>query len=178
MTLTAKIVYELFDCDPLTGKLYWKRRASRWFATGRACSVWNAKHATKEAFTYKDCDGYFMGRIFGKSYFAHRIIYFHSYGWLPQEVDHLNGKPSDNRIMNLRAVTRAQNQQNRRLQHNNTSGYAGVYFDKQRKVWRGNVWHNGKKHSCGYSETKEGAHIAVLTKRKELGGFTERHGKA
>ena len=40
---------------------------------------------------------------------AHRLAWFMEYGYLPEEVDHINRKTDDNRIKNLRDVTRSQN---------------------------------------------------------------------
>jgi hypothetical protein len=42
-------------------------------------------------------------------------------------IDHINGKPTDNRPSNLRLVTFEQNAQNTRLYSNNTSGHKGVF---------------------------------------------------
>lgn len=56
--------------------------------------------------------------------------------WCPKgfEVDHINGNKSDNRVSNLRAVTKSQNRINTKLKENK-SGVRGVCFDKSRKRW-------------------------------------------
>ncbi len=51
------------------------------------------------------------------------------------EIDHRDGDGLNNRRGNLREATRLQNQYNRRLNVNNTSGYRGVTYDKQHAKW-------------------------------------------
>ena len=53
-----------------------------------------------------------------------------------KEVDHRNMDRLDNRKENLRVASRAENMRNKGMQVNNTSGFKGVGWDKQRKKWR------------------------------------------
>jgi len=55
------------------------------------------------------------------------------HGYMPPEVDHINGDRADNRIENIRAANRSENQCNRFALANNTSGYPGVSWHK--KTW-------------------------------------------
>lgn len=80
----------------------------------------------------------------GKPQKAHRLIFMLHHGYMPKEVDHINGNRSDNRIENLRAVTRSENQCNRGVLSSNTSGYAGVSWHKKSKSWVVRVMKNGK----------------------------------
>ena len=58
-----------------------------------------------------------------KKYLAHRLAWFYKNGvWPKQEIDHINGVTTDNRLANLREVTTKQNSENRDKQTNNTSG--------------------------------------------------------
>ena len=52
-------------------------------------------------------------------------------GW--SFTDHRNGDGLDNRRVNLRPATHAQNMMNRGMPRNNTSGYKGVY--SERGMW-------------------------------------------
>jgi hypothetical protein len=80
----------------------------------------------------------------GKIQKAHRLIFMLHHGYLPPEVDHINGNRADNRIANLRPATRSENQCNRNALSNNTSGYPGVSWHKKSKAWVVRVMKNGK----------------------------------
>jgi hypothetical protein len=75
-----------------------------------------------------DTKGYVRIRLLGYEFKAHRLAWLLTYGvWPVAEIDHINGCPSDNRIMNLRDVSVAENGWNRKgAMRNNTSGYLGV----------------------------------------------------
>ena len=67
-------------------------------------------------------------------YKAHRIVWKMFNNTDPQEqLDHINGNRSDNRIENLREVTTRSNALNQRKPCNNTSGTVGVH--KKNSLW-------------------------------------------
>lgn len=73
-------------------------------------------------------------------------------------VDHRFGDGLDNRKENLRVCTHAQNISNRvKMNKNNTSGFRGVTFDKQKGKWQAKICFNRKHMFCGYAETPEAA---------------------
>jgi len=59
-----------------------------------------------------DKDGYIIFKIKGKQYKAHRLVFAYFNGYFPNEIDHINRIRNDNRIENLRSVTRAENIRN------------------------------------------------------------------
>lgn len=86
--------------------------------------------------------------------YMHREIMCSEFG---QEVDHINRDRLDNRRENLRVATSSQNKFNQGKQANNTSGYKGVSFHKQRGRWVAEIWQFNKKHYLGLFETREAA---------------------
>ena len=72
-------------------------------------------------------------------------------------VDHINHNPLDNRKCNLRICTYSQNNMNKDIQSNNTSGYPGVYWSKTENKWYARIKINGKNICLGYYINKEDA---------------------
>lgn len=76
-----------------------------------------------------------------KAIYMHRVIMNPPDGL---QIDHINGNKIDNRKVNLRFATMAENMRNRKIQSNNTTGFAGVAFDKRyRKKYFGRIRTNG-----------------------------------
>lgn len=73
------------------------------------------------------------------------------------EVDHINGKPNDNRVENLRVITHEENMRNVKLPSNNTSGHKGVYYSERERKWKAFVRVNKKPKHLGTFNTKEDA---------------------
>ncbi len=68
-------------------------------------------------------NGYISIRFKGKKVKLHRVIYSMANGNTYLEIDHINHNKTDNRLCNLRAVTKSLNQKNR-------DRAVGVYFHK------------------------------------------------
>lgn len=107
-------------------------------------------------------NGYIYVSIKGKKYAAHRLAWFYFHGrWPKEDIDHINGNPSDNRILNLREATRKQNAHNRRLGKNNTSGMRCVSKNRVNGKYAVKIWRFGQCFSLGeYSEKLDAAKVA------------------
>jgi hypothetical protein len=77
-----------------------------------------------------DKDGYLIIKVKGKQFKAHRIAYLLNYRRFPiGEIDHINRDRKDNRIENLRVVSRKANIDNTIKKPNKNTGVVGVYID-------------------------------------------------
>lgn len=63
--------------------------------------------------------------------------------------DHRNGIRTDNRRVNLRRCTYAENAMNGCMQKNNTSGYKGVSWHKDNRRWSAHIQDKGKSVHLG-----------------------------
>lgn len=71
--------------------------------------------------------------------------------------DHISHETLDNRRANIRKGTNSQNMCNRRQRPDNTSGYRGVTFYKDRKQWVSRISVNKRRIHLGYFLTPEDA---------------------
>jgi hypothetical protein len=139
--------------------------------------VWNARYAGKPALNYKGNAGYFIGRILGKPYRAHRVAWaIYSGAWPESDIDHINGKRSDNRIANLRTATRQENGKNCAIGIKNTSGTIGVSWSSRDLVWTAQVNKNGKQKHIGSFKNKDEA-IQARAKANLEYGYHANHGR-
>ena len=122
--------------------------------------------------------GYLATSLFGKKVQIHRLAWFLHYGeWPEMDIDHINGIKKDNRISNLRLATISQNQFNKPIQKNNSSGVKGVYWNKRDNKFIASVQHQGKKHTAGRFDDLESAKKAVEDLRVKLAGEFCNHGE-
>jgi hypothetical protein len=174
-----ELLCEILRYQPESGELFWLARHPRFFkgtkhrTAERICNQWNARYAGVKAFTATDKYGYKHGKIMDKSYFAHRVIWAMQTGaWPDAQIDHINGDRKDNRMANLREVSRSQNMHNRKKSINNTSGYKGVHFDAAKKKWRAHISINGVKQGLGMHNCPTSAAVAyAIASAKYHGEF-------
>lgn len=118
----------------------------------------------------KDKDGYLKTLIKRKSYRVHRLIFIMHHGYEPKVLDHINGIPWDNRIENLREATHSQNNLNRCMHKRNKSGFKGVSWIAQRKLYRASISIDGTKHVFGHYKTAEEAYAIYCEEVKNRCG--------
>lgn len=95
--------------------------------------------------------GYVHARVDGIHYAVHQIVWVLHNGDVPDglEIDHINGQRNDNRIENLRLVTRSENLQNTRTPNHSSTGIKGVSFDKGSCKYRAHISTDGKTEFLG-----------------------------
>lgn len=114
-------------------------------------------------------DGYTRVYLDGKLYFRHRLMWSAYYNCQPPEaIDHIDRNPSNDSILNLRAATASKNQQNRKINSNNKSGYTGVC--KFKGKWKSTIYIDSKPVYLGLFDTAHDAHKAYLEKKLLIHG--------
>ena len=84
-------------------------------------------------------------------------------------VDHRDGNPLNNRRANLRAVTQAENQQNRvGGNRGSSSAHRGVFWDRSRLKWVARAQVAGKQYHGGVFDSEQDAAAAAVRLRREL----------
>lgn len=156
-SITAHELRELLDYEPSTGIFRWKN--------SRRSPLFNGKQVGSD-----DLYGYKTVRLDGKSYKLHRLAWLYVHGvWPAGDVDHINGQRSDNRIDNLRDVSRKVNLENQREAKNNRStGLLGAYFDRRKNRFYSRISVDNKSVNLGYHPTAEAAHAAYIEAKRRL----------
>jgi hypothetical protein len=156
-------LFQRLDVNATTGELWW-----RW--CGEKPKGWNTKFAGKRAFVSQWPRGYLRGNIDGRFISAHRVIWAMVFGeWPEDEIDHVNGVRTDNRLCNLRAVSKAENARNKRKYATNKTGAPGV--QRYRSRWQAFL----SNDYLGTLSTFEDA-LAARKEAEQKCGFHENHG--
>jgi len=149
--ITQERLKEVLSYDPDTGVF-------TWLDSGKVAGLPHTK-------------GYLRMSLDGGKYLMHRLAWLYVHGKFPDnQIDHINHGKKDNRICNLRDVTGSQNQMNRGVQSNSTTGIKGVYWIKNRNKYRAQIKVMGKITYLGYFVDKMEAARAYMLACKELHG--------
>ncbi|MCW6525288.1 HNH endonuclease [Yersinia ruckeri] len=129
---------------------------------------------------YHNNKGYLCFWHKGKRYTNHRVIWEILNGKIPDglHIDHINGVRDDNRISNLRLVKNNKNCQNRKLQHNNSTGIHGVYLHKRNNRYCVQISSKSDARKCylGSFDNIFDAACARKSAENEL-GYHPNHGR-
>ncbi len=159
---------ELLAYNPETGAVTWKiaRNRTRW------------KIQPGDLAGGIQPIGYRMVCVNRHRIYNHRLAWAFVHNVWPDEIDHINGIRDDNRIANLRQVTRSQNGRNQKLHRDNATGVAGVCRHNQRgKPYKAYGTAGGKLTHLGYFDTQEEAAAARAAFDLEH-GYHPNHGKS
>ena len=107
-------------------------------------------------------------------YLVHRLAWFYVHAeWPPNQVDHINGDRSDNRLSNLRLADHQQNQANSPRRSTKSSKFKGVY--KYGNRWKAFIGLNRKTRYLGTFKTEaEAANAYMTVARSAFGDFAYR----
>ncbi len=150
--VTGDLVREWFVYDPESGTLTWRKMRKGSAPAGRRAGR-------------KRCDGYLSCLFFGKPWMVHRLIWLYLHDHPGEEIDHINGTRDDNRICNIRSVSRGVNARN--TAKHRAGKLVGAYYRKKYGNWASGIWWNKKYTTLGYFATAQEAHAAWRAAREE-----------
>lgn len=152
--LTAERVRELFNYDPKTGVML--RRVTR----GNVMAGSVAGRPDREGYVRIDIDG--------REYRRARLAWLYVHGeWPKGLIDHRDGVPDNDRLANLRDVTRAQNNRNRK--GHAASGLKGAYFNRRTGRWFSRITRHGKGRHLGHFPTPAACAVAFEAAARKIG---------
>jgi len=160
--LTQEKLKEILEYYPESGEFIWLKRPANNVQAGDVAGTLNTA-------------GYIQVTIGNIIYTSHRLAWLYMTGKWPIEIDHINHIRNDNRWINIRETTHAENMRNITLISTNSSGVNGVGWYKQTKRWRSSIKVNGKLIGLGYFEDKFEAICARLSANNKH-GFHPNHG--
>lgn len=140
----AELLRTLFIYDPSSGVLVWAKSGPN-----------RRKGEIAGGF---DKDGYRRVGVFSRQILASHIIWILVHGRLPDgDIDHRDLNRSNDRLDNLREADRRSNIANTNLRCTNTSGFKGVYFNRQNGKWRARIRDHYKHIHLGDFDAPEEA---------------------
>ena len=155
-----------FTYDKSTGTLVRKSKINQDLPLRKPSKTRSGKEYI--TFTFSD------GRKTKRTMYAHVLVWRIVYGvWPDNDIDHLDGDGTNNKLSNLRCVPKCINQRNRKLASNNTSGHAGVYWETRCSKWYAKLSINGEQKYLGYYSVLADA-VAARQKAEAENGFTQR----
>jgi hypothetical protein len=153
--VTQELLKERYNYDPLTGLFTNRYRI-------------NSNAYEGEVAGWYDRQGYLTIAVMGKQHRAHRLAWLYHYGcWPTNDIDHINQIKDDNRIANLRDVTKSLNHLNR--------GEPKGYIVTPAGTYRVRITHNRRTVLVGTYKTIEEAQQAYLNAKQSI-FLKENHG--
>jgi hypothetical protein len=173
---SAERLAECFTYNPETGELVRKLRKREDYKTDAAYKM-SQKRFENYSGQRANSQGYLCAHVDGRSLLVHRIAWKISYGSEPEFIDHQNGDRKDNRLSNLRNVSKGQNAMNRAIQRNSSTGVHGVTICNRYKNFYVYIKKGGKRSFLG--STADFFEACCWRKSAEITfGFHENHGRA
>lgn len=137
-----------------------------------SCLIWKNKYKTSKvkigdiAGYLNKSHGYYEISVEGKRYYVHRIVYMIHNGQMNDDlvVDHIDKNKANNKISNLRLVSKSDNVRNRTIIANNKTNHIGVQFRVNavgNEYYQASYTENGKAKVKLFSVKKLGKEKAL-----------------
>lgn len=146
MRPTAEYVRSVLDYDPETGLF-------RWRVSHPGIGIGEVAGRLSRTV------GYWQIGVAGREYGAHRLAFLIMTGeWPLAQMDHIDLNRANNRWANLRPATQQQNEHNKALRKDSTSGIRGVSWNKLQRRWVAHI---------GHPVMKKTVHLGTFKDREE-----------
>lgn len=145
---TREQLLEAFAYEPETGVFTRANNPGRRWKPGQICGATGA-------------NGYVYLSLRGMRFLSHRAAWLMVIGEVPaNDIDHINGDRSDNRIDNLRILSRSKNCSNNAEIHHATGRSVGGFFNIQAGKWQARIRIDGRSKHLGFFESQGEANAA------------------
>lgn len=160
MPVSIEELRQRLEYDPETGVVCWRRKRGL-----------VASYIKKSGYREIEWRTNIKGRRKGRKTFyllAHRVAWALATGtWPEHEIDHRDGVRDNNRLINLRPATSAENKQNRAPIRGKPWSMLGVTKTPRCRGWRAHM----SGYFIGTFDTAEEAHQAYLAAKAERHSF-------
>lgn len=154
--LTAQRAHELFRYDAMSGKLFWRSVTNPRIKIGSEVGYTTRLNGHKTK--------YVLCQVDNRRYLVHRIVWLMiHWSWPKFEIDHRDRNGLNNRIVNLRDVSRSVNQ----LNSGRCNG--GIHRHGVSSKWVARITINGKREYLGIFTSKKDAMKARKSAEVRLG---------
>jgi hypothetical protein len=153
--ITHQELRGIVSYDESTGVMRWtEKRKGGAFVTGNEVGSVNRY-------------GYRVTNIWKRAYMVHRLIWLYIHGaWPSENIDHINGIRSDNRLVNIRDVSQRVNCENKRhTLKNSKSGLMGAVWRPRSGKWVAHITVNRRQIYLGQFDSAVAAHQEYLSKK-------------
>ena len=147
---------DLLTYHPNTGVFTWKiTRSPNSLEGGLAGSI--------------DDKGHVIINTSNRHITAQRLAWYFTHGvWPAKPLVHINGKKDDNRIENLKEISRSELSKANASGRKSATGLKGVYYNKVNDSYMAIIQHEGERMYLGSFKTKTEAHVAYQTEAAKL----------
>lgn len=166
---TLELFTKALNYNPITGLFTWSDNVRDF----------NNKYYPDEIAGTINDKGYRILTVKGHKLLAHRLVFYFMTNKYPtpnQVVDHINHIKDDNSYANLRLTTIQQNNLNKTLAKNNSTGIQGVWYCQRRQQYIAQIRKKGYKRWERKFDTLGEAECARNKQLKKM-KFHKNHGK-
>ena len=135
--ITQQTLKEYLQYNQYTGEFTWIKNPGTNITIGAVAGCFDSK-------------GYIKITILGSQTYGHRLAFLYMDGVIPTMVDHIDGNPSNNKYINLRATTHSGNMRNSSISGRNTTGVKGVSWNSRYQKYKVQITIEGKQRGLGY----------------------------